>query len=590
MAKEQASNESVKPQKNSKSIAECDVNIEQEDANAALLQKSSRGVPLLISVQFLTKLLTFLLNQLLIRYVTPRVFGVSAYLEFLVSTVLFFSREGVRLSVQRIESNNRTEKSSSSSKIHKYNASSKSGVHQSVINFGFIPIIIGIPITTAIFYWQYQSSAFQESLVQLPFHKITLALIGSSVFLELILEPIYALNQYQLNFTRRSQSESLAVFNRCILTFGSVYFAANYSNFDGSHYEGAGVLSFAIGQFAYSFTLFAWYFYSFCIEDSEITFSFQRVYYSTNSYYYLEPKIFTIWKGLFVQMLFKQLLTEGDKLLINYLCTVEEQGVYSVVTNYGSIVARLLFQPIEEAMRLLFTKLLSSTTPSETSVNDSYRTIKLLSIFYFNLSVLIVLAGFTNSSFLLKSILGNSKWSQTSIFDVFPQYTIYIPFLAFNGILEAFFSSIATNEDIRNFSIYMTASTIIVLSSSYFFIAYAEMGLTGLILSNIVNMSLRIGYCYTSIKKFYNKHSISISLSKIFTNVQYGLLAVFISEFVSYKIILKGETLNTRNIFELLKSFFNCLGCLLILCFLERNNLKELVIQIRSKALKRKSE
>ena len=61
-------------------------------------------------------------------------------------------------------------------------------------------------------------------------------------------------------------------------------------------------------------------------------------------------------------MIFKQFLTEGDKLLISHLCTIEEQGMYAVMANYGSIIARLLFQPLEESTRLMFTKLLNENT------------------------------------------------------------------------------------------------------------------------------------------------------------------------------------------------------------------------------------
>ena len=70
-------------------------------SDADLLNKSTTGASFLMLTQLFTKMLTFLLNQLLIRLISPRVFGISAYLEFIVSMVLFFSREGERLSIQR---------------------------------------------------------------------------------------------------------------------------------------------------------------------------------------------------------------------------------------------------------------------------------------------------------------------------------------------------------------------------------------------------------------------------------------------------------------------------------------------------------
>lgn len=141
-----------------------------------------------------------------------------------------------------------------------------------------------------------------------------------------------------------------------------------------------------------------------------------------------------------MQLIFKQVLTEGDKLLISHLCTIEEQGVYAVIVNYGSIIARLLFQPLEESTRLLLAKIVNSTEiPKGESLAQSFTYIKMISLFYFNLCLFIIFAGITNGSFLLRIMIGSkTKWAQSNIFDLFTLYVTYIPFLAFNGVFEAF--------------------------------------------------------------------------------------------------------------------------------------------------------
>ncbi|KAH8981677.1 hypothetical protein EDB86DRAFT_2931631, partial [Lactarius hatsudake] len=45
-------------------------------------------------------------------------------------------------------------------------------------------------------------------------------------------------------------------------------------------------------------------------------------------------------------------LTEGDKLLISRLSPLADQGGYAIASNYGSLVARVVFQPIEESVLL----------------------------------------------------------------------------------------------------------------------------------------------------------------------------------------------------------------------------------------------
>ena len=53
----------------------------------------------------------------------------------------------------------------------------------------------------------------------------------------------------------------------------------------------------------------------------------------------------------------KHLLTEGDSLLLLRIASREQRGAYALVCNYGSLVARVLFAPLEEAARVALAKL-----------------------------------------------------------------------------------------------------------------------------------------------------------------------------------------------------------------------------------------
>ncbi|ODQ58887.1 hypothetical protein WICANDRAFT_93589, partial [Wickerhamomyces anomalus NRRL Y-366-8] len=48
-----------------------------------LLSKSAKGVTFLLFGQVFTKFSTFILNQILISYISPKIFGINAFLEFL---------------------------------------------------------------------------------------------------------------------------------------------------------------------------------------------------------------------------------------------------------------------------------------------------------------------------------------------------------------------------------------------------------------------------------------------------------------------------------------------------------------------------
>lgn len=78
-------------------------------------------------------------------------------------------------------------------------------------------------------------------------------------------------------------------------------------------------------------------------------------------------------RALAGQSLLKHVLTEGDKIVLARATapgrggsggggggqggSLHEQGVYAMASGYGSLAARLLFQPVEEAARLMFSKL-----------------------------------------------------------------------------------------------------------------------------------------------------------------------------------------------------------------------------------------
>lgn len=557
-----------------------------------LLNKSTLGASLLMLTQLFTKMLTFLLNQLLIRLISPRVFGISAYLEVIVSMVLFFSREGERLSIQRTGDTSSDNNGSTKPRKDGYFEGTPVGTLQSIINFGYIPLIVGGPLSILILTWQFHSQNFQDSLLMMPYYKITMLLVWLLMMLELAAEPLYAINQFQLNFGKRSRHESVGVFGRCVTTFALIAIVQRTSTLSSIEYDGLAVLAFALGQFGYSLLLVLQYQLSFAEEnklkpaEKQNSLFIQKIHTDSGGYYYFDTKILAIWKSLFILMIFKHLLTEGDKLLINYLCTVEEQGTYAVVSNYGSIIARLVFQPIEESLRLLFTRMLS--TKSESNIEKSYKVMQYLGIFYLNLCILIGIAGYCNSAFLLKILLGDkvSKWSHTGIFDLFPQYIVYIPFLAFNGILEAFFNSVANGRDIRGFSIFMSLLTLIVLLSLYMFITYFEMGLSGFVLANVVNMLLRIGYCSIYITSFYSKNGISMSLMEALKRVSGSLLIGIIIAYTQY--VTLHHNIKSTSVIDVVKSAGLCFVCLAIMIYSERDILRIPFMDVKNKLLAKK--
>ncbi|EEQ41508.1 putative oligosaccharide translocation protein [Clavispora lusitaniae] len=501
------------------------------------------GVSSLILSQALTKAFTFASNQLLVHNISPEIFGVAAYLDFFNGTVLFFSREAERMAVQRAQD------------------PSKPRLRQKIVNFAYLPLFLGVPIATGLYMLQRHSDLYVSAISPLPYHAATAALVALSLFLELLSEPAYALNQYSLNFRSRSKIESAAVFAKCLVTLVGVVASKKAEYFDA-----LAVLAFASGQLAYSLTNFVAYSRLGGVQaPRRIEQTTAQKSTSTVSSF-LDPAICQVWKSLFVQMIFKHLLTEGDTLLTSYLFSVADQGIYSVISNYGSILARLLFQPIEEFLRVSFTRAFASETKN---VAASLTLMENLLVFYFDLSLLIVLGGYTNGAFMLRLLLGRSeKWSASSVFDVFPQYVLYLPFMAFNGILEAFFSSASTQTEISRFSYFMSFSSISVLALSYVLAKHFHFGLDGLIFANMVNMTLRAGYCLNYFFHFSAKHGISVSRQGFRSRL--GLPAITVATAFVIQSQFFRQSSSWR---QFIASLLFCLVCLGVMLIHERKNL-----------------
>ncbi|OBA19418.1 Rft-1-domain-containing protein [Metschnikowia bicuspidata var. bicuspidata NRRL YB-4993] len=492
----------------------------------------------LVGSQVATKAVTFASNQVLLRRISPEIFGIATYLEFLVNTVIFFSREAVRIANQRANS------------------------EKTIVNFAYLPVILCGPILAVLMYLQTYSDLYQNTVVRLPYIGFTISLVIGLILLELCAEPFFALNQHKLNFKLRSQVESLATFLKCVSVFVAVaWWQKKQNTYMASPdlFKGQAVLSFAGGQFVYAAVLFSGYWLG---SKSGIP-----KYTKAEATNMFDQNLLSVWRLLFLQMIFKHLLTEGDTMLISYLFTVAEQGVYSVIANYGSMIARLLFQPIEELVRVSFTRSIAQKDVDVTSLNQ---TMSQLMTFYFNLSLLIVIGGYTNGSFLLQVLLGKSeKWLQSSVFHEFPMYMLYIPFMAFNGILEAFFSSASTQQQIGQFSLFMSFLSVFVFTTMYVLIGKLKMGIRGLIFSNMINMSLRIAYCLLFYVKYFKKF-VTITPGAVVKKLFLPMGLVFGALFVQRVLFHNGMSSTPMEFFQ---SLVICLFCLAGMIVNERQQL-----------------
>ncbi|KAI7893872.1 Rft protein-domain-containing protein [Mucor mucedo] len=136
----------------------------------SLLSTTAKGASYLIMLQFVSRMLTFSLNQIVLRYVSKDNFGIaSVNLELLSSTILFISREGFRSILIRDNSN-----------------------RQKILNLAYIPTCLGL-LTTCLTCSYYLSTITAQDLVEMPYYRVAVLCYGFASFVELLVEPLFIL-------------------------------------------------------------------------------------------------------------------------------------------------------------------------------------------------------------------------------------------------------------------------------------------------------------------------------------------------------------------------------------------------------------
>lgn len=462
----------------------------------SILSASAKGATFLILLQVASRALTFVVNQVLLRFLSPELLGVSAQLELFSISVLYFARESLRVALQR-----------------------QANGTQAVVNLSYLAVITGLPLTYALAHLWLRSDT-----PKVPYFVEALGLYCVATVIELLTEPFFSAVQQKLLYKVRASAESSATLLRCFGTCGSAVLAT-YVGVD------IGVMPFAFGQLAYALGLFVVYFMyvgsvarseQFALLPEKLSSSKE----SAVTLSYFSTPLLRLTGSLTLQSALKYILTQGDSLLITSYTSLADQGAYALASNYGGLIARMLFQPIEESSRNMFAKLCArSVTAPETKKSNGGHQLqeqkrnlaqasKVLTIIlrlYSVISLFAITLGPTLAPLLL-SVVAGKKWSATNASNVLATYCYYIPFLAINGVTEGFVAAVATNKELYAQSISMGFFFAAFAGSAWFFLRQLQLGGSGVVLANTVNMALRIIWNTWFINRFFGKSETTFKL------------------------------------------------------------------------------
>ncbi|CDO71927.1 hypothetical protein BN946_scf184940.g74 [Trametes cinnabarina] len=533
--------------------------------SAALASGSS-----LVLLQLFSRVVTFILNQALVRLVSPQVFGTtSIQFELLLSTILFLSREGVRNALLRAPPSTKS-------------APDRQITSQLITNISLLPVLLGIPtaMLSAIVYLSSSSSTTASQ----PHFRTSVTLYVLAAFFELLSEPLYIRTQNELRFHVRVRAEGTAVMLKTVVTFVALVCAS----------EEWALVAFALGQTAYGLTMLA----SFMMAcRGTLDFRPKRVSFTTEGgtkSLLFEPELFSLSVVMTGQSLIKHFLTEGDKFLVSRLSPLADQGGYAVAANYGSLIARIVFQPIEETARVFFSKTLSSTASEPEEKKTAVRskdalqtaaTVLLTLLLTFTHLLLLAITFGPPYLPLAISLVLPRKYLATSAPSILHVYVYYIPMMAFNGVLEAFFASAASPADLRAQSRWMLVFSGAFIAAAVGLARGLGLGDAGLVWANVANLALRAGYAWAFVRRYFHEQGAGGLIDWSQVTPPLPALAVF----AVAAAIVRGSAASYKDVpFNLiaqkghLATGIACLlGCLLTCIVLERKTVVQLVDPLR---------
>ncbi|KAI0695094.1 Rft-1-domain-containing protein [Cerioporus squamosus] len=522
----------------------------------------------LVLLQLFSRVVTFVLNQALVRLVSPQVFGTtSIQFELLLSTILFLSREGVRNALLRAQ----TESSSG-----------RDAISPLVTNLSLLPVFLGIPtaLGSALLYLGSSSSTTSSQ----PHFYTSVAFYVLAALFELLSEPMYIRTQNELRFHVRVRAEGTAVMLKTITTFLVLVTTT----------EEWALVAFALGQTVYGLTMLV-FFIAACRNN--LDFRIRRVPVSIHDHtenIYFEPTLFNLSVAMTGQSLIKHFLTEGDKFLVSRLSPLADQGGYAVAANYGSLVARIVFQPIEETARVFFSKTLVSSSPS-TPEKDKVPNAQTKEALQTASTVLLtLLLAFTHLLLLLitfappylplaLSLALPRKYLATSAPAILSVYIYYIPAMAYNGILEAFFASAASPADLRAQARWMLVFSAAFVAGAAALARGLALGDAGLVWANVANLALRAGYAWAFVRRFFRARGATVEWRRAVPPLP--VLASFAAAGVAVRVSARAYVGAPVNLLaqkgHVAVGVAGVLGCLVTCVLFERRSVMQLVDSLR---------
>ncbi|XP_065912317.1 man(5)GlcNAc(2)-PP-dolichol translocation protein RFT1-like [Dysidea avara] len=445
------------------------------------LNQAAKGAVYTSILQAVLRLSTFVLNAVILRYISLEVLGVvNMRLMLLYNTVLFLSREPIRKACLSRLSEGRN--------------------WTLIFNLSWISVPIGMCCCLALgLLWLSPSIMAQPDDGSSYTKGVMLFCVAT--LLELLTEPLWILGQAHQYVTTKVLVEGASQLCKCVFTVIMVMWFPHW-----------GVTALSIANLSYSivylFSYYGYFYYHLWLNKTLPINRLQDIFpKAIPGQPSLDAKLRDLALSFCTQSFLKQLLTDGEKYIITYFnfLTFAMQGVYDTINNLGSLVPRFIFQPIEENFSIYFANSLYRGKPAneqpEKEVKVAAEILARLLKLVILVAMIILVFGYSYS-FLLLDIYGGQKLTSGDGHKLLRVYCLYILFLAVNGITEGFMFAVMSQEHVDRHNRWLVVFSVLYLMAS--FVLTWLCGSTGLILANCVNMAIRIICSILFINNFFS--------------------------------------------------------------------------------------
>ncbi|XP_059129930.1 protein RFT1 homolog [Peromyscus eremicus] len=437
-------------------------------------------------LQVLFRLVTFVLNAFILRFLSKEIVGiVNVRLTLLYSTTVFLAREAFR------------------------RACLSGGAQRDwsqTLNLLWLTVPLGV-FWSLLLGWVWLQLLEVPDPNVVPYYGAGVVFFGLSAVVELVGEPFWVLAQAHMFVKLKVLAESMSVILRSVLTAFLVLWLPHW-----------GLYIFSLAQLFYTAVLVLCY-VIYLIKLLRSPESTKQQTLPVSKITQLLPSItrsraFVNWKeakltwSFFKQSFLKQILTEGERYVMTFLNVLNfgDQGVYDIVNNLGSLVARLIFQPIEESFYIFFAKVLErekdATHQKQEDVAVAAAVLESLLKLALLTGLTITVFGFAYSQLAL-DIYGGAMLSSGSGPVLMRSYCLYVLLLAINGVTECFTFAAMSKEEVDRYNF-----TMLALSSSFLVLSYlltSWCGSVGFILANCFNMGIRIAQSLYFIHHYFQR-------------------------------------------------------------------------------------